>query len=334
MGGKLWNLPRMPRDTYLEVEASVRRALDDRLPGQYRIPRYYGDKPDFGDMDVLVAERPDWGALRAEMVGALGITETKAVGHVFSTVYRGLQTDFFAVPEPFLESAYTFMCFNDVGNFVGRICRRFDLKYGERGLTYVYRRAGGNYTKDLEVTRDFARTCAFLGLDHAAWVTGFASLPQVFEWVIASPWFSVAPYLDDVDSALRRRATERTTVARFIDYLREKGVEKRFAFEDRAAYLPVVAAAFPEADLPGQMAREQAAEARQAELARKFSGKRVMRVLPGLEGKALGELMVRFKESFPDFEAWVLGTPEEEIEARIRAFVAEAPTPSARFRPR
>ena len=322
MGGKLFNLPRMPRDAYLEVEGAVRRYLDEKLPGQYRIPRHYGDKPDFGDMDVLVAARPDWDAVRAAITHDLGITETRAVGHVFSTVYRGLQTDFFAVPERFLESAYTFMCFNDLGNFIGRICRRFDLKYGERGLSYVYRRAGGNYTKDREVTLDFARTCGFLGLDHAAWRAGFASLPDMFAWVVASPWFSVAPYLDDVDGPLRKRAAERTTVSRFIAYLREKGVDKRFAFEDRAAYLPLVVATFPEADLPGQIAREQAAEVRQAELARKFSGKRVMRLVPGLEGKALGELMVRFKASFPDFEAWVLGTAEEEIDARIRAFAA------------
>ena len=44
MGGKLWNLPRMPRDAYLAVEAEVRRYLDAKIPGKYRIPRYYGDK--------------------------------------------------------------------------------------------------------------------------------------------------------------------------------------------------------------------------------------------------------------------------------------------------
>jgi hypothetical protein len=85
----------------------------------------------------------------------------------------------------------------------------------------------------------------------------------------------------------------------------------------------MVMAAFPEADLPGQIAREQAAEARQAELAAKFSGKRVMRLVPGLEGKALGELMVRFKGSTPDFEEWILATPEDEIDAAIRAFAAK-----------
>src|SRR5580765_265519 len=101
----------MPRAEYLAREAEVRRRLDDLLPGGARIPRAYGDKPDFGDMDILVADRPDWTAVRAELFGALGITETKSIGHVSSTVYRGLQTDFFLVPARTLDAAYDFMSF-------------------------------------------------------------------------------------------------------------------------------------------------------------------------------------------------------------------------------
>lgn len=325
MGGKLWNLPRMPRAEYLAIEADVRRYLDRALPGQYRIPRYYGDKPDFGDMDVIVASRPDWEDVRTQLVRDLGITQTKAVGNVLSTVHRGLQTDFFLVAERYLESTYTFMSFNDLGNFIGRICRRFDLKYGERGLGYVYRRAGGNWQVELEITQDFARICGFLGLDHAAFVAGFGSLSAVFDWVIESPYFSVAPYLDEVGSNLRRRAQERTTVARFIAHLRERGVDKRVAFDDRKSYLPLVMAAFPEADLGAQIERERAAEERQARITAKFSGKRVMHLVPGLEGKALGELIQRFKASFDDFEGWLLAAPEDEIDRRIRAFARREP---------
>jgi hypothetical protein len=326
MGGKLFNLPRMPRAGYLDVEADVRRYLDRKLPGQYRIPRAYGDKPDFGDMDVLVASRPSFEAVRAEIVRDLGITETRAIGHVFSTVYRGLQTDFFTVPERYLESAYQFMCWNDLGNFIGRICRRFDLKYGERGLGYVYRRAGGNYQADLEVSRDFSRICGFLGLDHGAWQAGFGSLPEMFEWVIASPYFSVAPYLDETKSNLARRG-DRTTVAGFVAYLRERGVDKRAVFQERGSYLPLVMAAFPEADLGAQIAREQAAEARQAELRARFSGERVMRLVPGLEGRALGDFIRDFKASCDDFEAWLLATPEDAIDERIRAFATPGAPP-------
>jgi hypothetical protein len=322
MGGKLFNLPRMPRDAYLEVEAAMRRYLDGRLPGQYRIPRCYGDKPDFGDMDVIVPIRPDWDTVRADLVRDLGIRETRAVGHVFSTVFRRLQTDFFAVPARYLDSACTFMSFNDLGNFIGRICRRFDLKYGDRGLSYVFRRADGNYRIDLEVTLDFARICAFLGLDHSAWAKGFGSLPEVFAWVVESPYFSVVPYFDETKSNLQPRAAERTTVARFVAWLRAEGVDKRPVFADRASYLPMVAAAFPEADLPGQIAREREAETRHRAFIEKFNGKRVMQLVPGVEGKALGELIMRIKASVPDFETWVLATPQEKIDATVRALAA------------
>jgi hypothetical protein len=322
MGGKLFNLPRMPREAYIEVEAAMRRYLDSKLPRQYRIPRYYGDKPDFGDMDVILPIRPDWDAIRADMVRDLGIRETRADGNVFSTAFRGLQTDFFTVPARYLESACTFMSFNDLGNFIGRICRRFDLKYGDRGLDYVYRRADGNYRADLEVTLDFARICAFLGLDHDAWSEGFGSLPEMFAWVVESPWFSVAPYLDEIKGNLQKQAAERTTVSRFVGWLRVEGVDKRPVFADRASYLTMVAAAFPEADLLAQIAREQEAEARHRAFTEKFSGKRVMRLVPGLRGKALGELIVRLKASMLDFEAWVLATPQEEIDATVRAFAA------------
>lgn len=322
MGGKLFHHPRMPRDEYVEREAAVRAYLDDKLPGQYRIPRYYGDKPDFGDMDVLVAARPEWGALRDEIRRDLGVTDVKATGRVYSMSYRGLQTDFFAVPARYLDSTASFMSFNDVGNFIGRICRRFDLKYGEEGLAYVYRRASGNYTKDLELTQDLARTCAFLGLDHPRWVNGFATLDDVFAWVIESKYFSVAPYLDEREGSMKDRAQVRPTVQRFIAYLQDRQIDKRVELGDRKANLPIVLAAFPEVDLAGMIAAERAAEAHRAALNEKFSGQRVMRLVPGLEGEALGAVIMALKRAVPDFDAWVEATPQDELDAAIVAAAA------------
>jgi hypothetical protein len=238
--------------------------------------------------------------------------------------YRELQTDFFAVPERYLDATYAFMSFNDVGNFLGRICRRFDLKLGERGLVYVYRRAHGNYVVDLEITTDFARVCAFLGLDHAAWLEGFAGLEAVFEWVIACPYFSATPYLDGGEDAIKARARTRTSVARFIEHVRARGIDKDYAWADRHTYLPQVIAAFPEAALAERIAAERVLEERELRVREKLDGKRVMRLVPGLEGKALGEVMLQLKRSTTDFEAWVLETSQDDIDARVRAIAAAA----------
>ncbi len=323
MGGKLFQLPRMPRAQYLEIEADVRRYLDEKIPGRYRIPRYYGDKPDFGDMDVILAKTchsGEWDQLRADILRDLGITEYKSIGHVFSTSFRGLQTDFFMVPAEDLETTYTFMSFNDLGNFIGRICRRFDLKYGERGLEYVYRRATGNHHVNLEVSQDFHETCRFLGLDHDAFQKGFGSLHEVFDWVISSPYFSVAPYIDETSSNLQKRAADRTTVTRFIAYLRACNIDKRPEFRDRVSYLDDVISAFPSADLGRKIQQERDAEARSIVFAKKFNGKRVMCLLPGIEGEKLGALIRQFKVSIEDFESWVVHADEAEIDARILSF--------------
>jgi hypothetical protein len=319
VGGKLFDLPRMPRAEYLAREAEIRAYLDRVMPGAYRIPRYHDAKADFGDMDVIVATSEDWGERRQQIAADLGITQVKIVGHVFSTVYRGLQTDFFAVPARRLDSMHAFMSFNDVGNIIGRMCRRFNLTWGEDGLSYVHRRASAeSYRADLPVTQDFARVCAFLGLDHAPWVRGFADLDALFTWVTASPYFSVAPYLDAEISK------PRPTIERFVAWLRERGMTQRPAFGDKASYLPQVIAAFPEADLAAQLAVEHAKEARAIALRAKWSGKLVMQLRPELQGAALGEFIQAFRASLggPEaFEAWVLGASDDDIAARIRAFV-------------
>lgn len=303
------------------LESGLRIYLDKKLSGDYRIPRAYGDKPDFGDMDILVPVRPDWLELRQEIVHDLEITQHRAVGHVFSTVYKGLQTDFFAVPEQYLDSTYRFMSFNDLGNFIGRICRKFNLKYGEHGLSYVYRRSSNeNYKVDLEITQDFQKICAFLGLDYTVWEKGFENLDALYRWVIKSPYFSVVPYLDEMKGNLKARAQERTTVTKFVDWLTENNIGQRPGFTERSNYLPMILETFPEAKLDEKLEQERLKEIRDLEIAHKFSGKLVMKLLPHLEGKALGEFIMKFKESFSDFESFVFSSSEAEIEESLLEF--------------
>jgi hypothetical protein len=325
MGGNLFKLGRKPRREYLEIERAVCAYLEEHAPGQFRVPRYYATKPDFGDLDVIVPHgllerQPDFfERLRSD----LGVTRFKSVGRVHSTVYRDFQVDYFRVPDDLLESTYNFLSFNDLGNLIGRICRRFNLKYGEEGLHYVYRREDGNYRRDLEVTRDFERVCAFLGLRFEAWVQGFQTLEAMFEWVIESPYFSVRPYLEGSSDPVLARARVRPTVQRFLSFLQERGIEKTFAFKDRSEYLLEVEHAFPEANLRAQIQTERQLEARAAAFQGRFNGQFVMALLPQLSGRALGEFIVAFKRQYADFETYVLETPEDELRTAILAFFTQ-----------
>ena len=321
MGGNLFGLGRLPRAQYLALEERLRTYLDVKLGQHYRIPRYYGSKPDFGDVDIVVSEAAittTWADLRAEITADLGITRSQSTGAVFSTVYENFQVDFFVRPQHSFEATNNFLCFNDLGNLLGKIFRRMNLKYGERGLQYVFRRTDGNYKRDIEVCHDIDRICAFLELDAAPWHAGFETLEEMYTWVVSSPWFSVAPYRDP-GRTMRARAKNRPTIQRFLVWLDETGTDKTCEYPSREAWLPRIVAAFPDAGLMAVIAEEQAWEARVLAVKQRFGGKRIMTLIPELSGQRLGAFIPTFTDGFADFETEMSVMDPAEVDRRILA---------------
>jgi hypothetical protein len=325
MGGNLFKLGRLPKARYLEIEGELKHYLDQKLGDLYRIPRYYRDKPDFGDADIIVSDaaiQTSWQDLRMELIVDLGIKEHKSLGAVFSTVYQNFQVDFFYREHRYFDSTYNYLSFNDVGNILGKIFKRFNLKYGEQGLLYVFRRADGHFQKDLEVSQDFERIFAFLQLDYAHWLRGFDTLDELFRWATASPYFSIQPYQEQ-DATTSQRVKERTTMRRFVEWLEEQGVSQKFEFEaDRDAYLPMIAAFFPEGHLLEKIELERQREAYVLRVREKYSGQVIMRLFPDLQGKALGDFMRSFEAQWADHEAVLAGMDGEEIADQLRLFKA------------
>lgn len=324
MGGNLFKLGRLPKAEYQAIESKVSNYLDIHFPGNWRIPRYYGDKADFGDLDILLSSDAlagaDWTEVRDRIATDLGITTTKSTGHVFSTVYENFQVDFFLRKARFFESTYQFLCFNDIGNLIGKICRRFNLKYGEQGLAYVFRRQDEHYKKDLPISADLSAIFGFLGLDHQQWLKGFANRDEMFHWVVESPYFSVVPYQQQ-SKTFEKRAKERATIQAFLAWLEANQIDKVYEYEaDRAAYLPQIAAHFPEANLLEAIQAEKEREAQVIAIRAKFNGRIVMELIPSLSGKALGQFIMQFKAQWPDPDQWLSKASPETIKAKILAF--------------
>jgi len=310
----------MPRAAYLEREAELRSYLTRKIGVEaFRIPRYYGNKADFGDMDIVVnakaASGSTWESLRAQIVGDLGIEQTQSAGPLYSTVYRGLQVDFFLREDSEFLSTASYLSFNDAGNLIGKICRRMGLKYGEDGLSWVYRRANdGHYRRDLLVSKDFEKIYGYLDLDYQRWQQGFDSLEDIFEWVMASRYFSVEPYLEP-GKRIRERTKVRPTIKRFLEYLEEHSIAKRYVYEEHSTYLVQVDQFFPEAQLLAQVQAEDDKAVRDQQLKERFSGKRVMNLLP-LRGQALGAFIREFHKHYSDDE--ILAMDASKIDDTIR----------------
>ena len=324
MGGNLFKLGRLPKADYLRLENKVVAYLDEKLPNAYRIPRYYTNKADFGDMDIILCaeELPKaWPLFRLEIAKELGITQYKMSGQLFSTVLEGFQVDFFLRARTHFETRYHYLSFNDIGNLIGKIFKRFNLKYGEVGLEYVFRRVGGSYKKDILVSKDFQQIYAFLGLDYEKWAKGFESREEMFDWVMASPYFSVTPY-DKKEAKLQKRERTRKTMQRFYEYLEEKNIQKTYKYaEHKEDYLPLIVTYFPKSNLIEQIKEERAKEARANVIKAKYNGRIVMSLFPELKAKQLGHFMQLFSESLgEDAEQWLYEWPKEEIIRRLKQY--------------
>lgn len=324
MGGKLFNLGRLPRQEYLELESEVKHYLDQKFPGLYRIPRYYGDKADFGDMDIILSRKAlktDWNDLRQEIISDWGVTDFVLQSHLLSTAYQDrFQVDVFVVNEEHMQATWQFLCYNDLGNLLGKLFRRFNLKYGEKGLSYVFRRADGHYKKDIPIETDLSKILAFLHLDFATWENGFERLEDMFAWVVSGKYFSVAPFLNRSGST-EKRMQQRTTMRKFIEYLVSNEINVHYSFaEDRDEYLPMIYSFFPEAGLSEAIADEKEQERRVLVIRKKFNGHLVKELFPELSGKRLGSFINQFAAQFDDFNREIYEMSPSEISKRLVEF--------------
>ncbi|UQN05082.1 hypothetical protein [Deinococcus sp. QL22] len=321
MGGHLFHFPRLPRAEYLRRERQVRAVLHQLLPGtsagpQWFIPHVHADKPDFGDLDVLVSQDALTAPCLAEFRARLGIRQTRRVQGIESHDFGGFQVDLMATPPAELCTRFEFMSWGDLGNILGRMMRPLGLKWGESGLLYVYRRPDEtHYLRTFAVSLNIDDVLRAAGLDATHWHTGFANEAAMFEWAAGASRFSARPYLSP-EGDFGRRILERPGLQRFADYLKAAGWVAP-AEREPPQPLEVLLSLLPQSGLAAFLQAEAQAAGRDRVRRSKFSGRLVMGLRPELRGKPLGLFMQAFTAS-PDFWEWVDAATPAEIETRIR----------------
>ena len=333
MGGNLFKLGRLPKEKYLDIERELRIYLDQKFGDQYRIPRYFKDKADFGDVDIILShailKNKTWPEIKEEIIEDLQLKKYQTTGTLFSTVYRNFQVDYFLRSVKYFDSTYYFLSFNDLGNLIGKIYRRFNLKYGEEGLVYVFRRANQHYKKDIPVSLNFKKIYQFLKLDNQKWEEGFNSRKEMFDWIVASPYFSIQPYTK-LSKKSEKRAKERTTMKRFLAYLEEKNIKQEYQYlENKEDYLPMIDAYFPEANLVEAIKKEKAREVFLEELKEKYNGKMIMQLFPQLKGKELGAFIKSFQDQYENHEATLHSMTPKDIVDQLKEFHLKYSSPNS-----
>lgn len=330
---------RLPAARYHGVERALVQLLRQRFPAR-RIEAIiaYADKPDFGDLDILVEDGAAYDP--ALLAAALGATEIVANGDVTSVgvqLEEGIfQVDLIKTAAASFDFAARYFGYNDFGNLVGRVAHKFGAKFGHLGLLYQLRDpdTSSHQIAQLSITADFDTALTLLGYDAARYeamrsARQFRTLDDIFRFVIASPYVNRDIYLLDKRSHKARiRDAKRATYKAFLLWLDEQppaslpahcwgedGTPQRQ--EQQAGFLQAAFAQVPAFQHSYHAALAAAARAGQLKL--KFNAALVAGIT-GFSGRKLGAVMLQVRNSFADenaFENFFLEGSDDAITARI-----------------
>jgi len=315
-------LGRVSQAEYLEIERELVKYLEQKFrrdgKASYRIPRFYKSKPDFGDVDILLSDAviEDWKVLQEEIAKDLAVTQYKTKGDLSMAYKDKIQVDVMVCKDECLDSTWQFLCYNDLGNLLGKHYRRFNLLYGEKGLFYVYRRESGGYRKDILLTRDMKKILGFLELSFEEWDSGFDTLEKMFDWVIACKYFTVTPFVE-LTTNTAKRAKLRTTMRKFVQYVQDNNIQKNYEFQPKDTYLPMIMEYFSDVPLADLIQHEKTQEEREKAIKSKFNANIIMKRFPDLKGPKLGKFIAYVKAQYDDFDATIVDMEPEAIETAL-----------------
>ncbi|PIQ23222.1 hypothetical protein COW36_19005 [bacterium (Candidatus Blackallbacteria) CG17_big_fil_post_rev_8_21_14_2_50_48_46] len=335
MGGNAFeHLKRLNAADYKIYAQEVKNRLTPHFKKIREIP-YYHQKPDFGDLDLLIEKpRPERRELEKLLIEGFALQTQDIFWNkdIVSFKYENFQTDLiFVAPEHFATAQFYF-AYNDLNNLVGRIAHKFGVKFGWDGLTYQIRTESGHRAQKLQLSTQPAEIYAFLGYDYQRWQKGFENLAEIFEFVCTTPYFNPEIFAyEALNHQNRTRNKKRFTYQEFLTWLDQQSFKAYRFEEDKSVYLIRLHNAFPQADLLGQLkayAQEQAGFEAQRE---KFNGERVM-AWTGLNGQDLGLSIAGFRKHIQtqtqeSFEAWLEPRSAEEIEQSFRNWFSSVTTP-------
>ena len=211
---------------------------------------------------------------------------------VLSFDYNGVQIDFSATQTPAQQQAQLYyMAWNDLGNFIGRVARSINFKYGQDGLTYPIR-VSDHYSVDLHVSADMPRVLEFLGYDANRWAEGFDTREDIFEYAMSTPYFNALYFsLDFQTHQDRVRNKKRKMYQGMMEYLEQKNVKEKpkLTKDQRDAHL-TRASEFFGVDLWNQVDQVFINYNRKEALKTKYNGD-LVREWTNLSGKELGSVV-------------------------------------------
>lgn len=309
MGGHAFGFEaaRMSRDKFVEVSNKFLNYLDEKAE-KIAVVKAYNNKTSFGDIDILVSH--DF--LIDDFIKFLRDIDSRIPnfrnGDVTSFLLHddllneSYQIDVIRTKENQFETSYGYFANNDMGNFMGRIAHKLNMKYGVHGLSIIIRQ-GEKPIGEIMVSTDQRVIHEILGFPE--YKDDFDELVDVFEYIKTSKYFRPEIYLfENQNNKNRVRDKKRTNYNALLDYIKDYTNDTpviKFNQHESVYY-----AQRYNANVVSQYYAILEKQQRLDNYATKFNGNMIMSLID-IKGKSLGDFITRListqptKDQFIDF---------------------------------
>ena len=289
--------------------------------------RCYRTKQDHGDLDVLIKIDNDFKEKNINLKDYVQEHFNPQIIHsnggVLSFDYQNFQIDFIPVSESNWKIAQVYFSYDPLGNAMGKTFHKLNLSYGWDGLKYKYRNFNGRNSHDIIVSKNPRKIFEFGGYDYDRYLEGFDTMEEIFDFIISGKYFNVDIFkMENLSAIDKKRNRKRKSYHEFLKYIETFEIESQYHFpENKNLYLPIIDNYFPEANFLKKIEELDKKDKINRQVSEKFNGKLIMKWIPGLKGKELGNMITNFKKELGDnYKNYILETPQEEIKKQFIKF--------------
>lgn len=305
MGGKALKTTFTRRYQKSEFDSLAKILLpkiQDAFRTKANLIKSYNNKESFGDMDILLMSinkdkdnQQRLGKIKEIIQENFHPNEIKHNGSCWSFDYQELQIDLIITSYSNWEIANIFYSYNDLGNLMGKMFHKFNLKYGFDGLKYIHRK-NDQRLSTISISKNPRKIFDFLCLDYDRFLQGFDEIEDIFEYITSSRFFNPESFkFENLNSINKRRNKRRENYNKFIEYC--KNFTSGFEYnKNKHSYLPIIDAFFPEANLLKNIQKAEEIYNENLLIKTAYNGNIIMNMIPELYGKKLGIAMKSFEE--------------------------------------
>jgi len=313
---------RMDKDEYDDVLALTIARINNShdMTGIAKGVLSVDDKETFGDIDILVVREFFffhffWNDNKHRYKAY------KQNGGVISLLDKqDRQIDLITTPKAIYETHYDYLNYNDLGNFVGRIAKSINLKYGHDGLHLIVRDANDNTRKIGEICVSVNTMFIYQLLDiEPPHRTGYYNMEDIFDMIMDSKYYHKDLFLLEKQSHKARvRDRKRKSYNAFLKYIEENDTSthtrRRYSIFETLDKLP--------ARVGIDYIKQRATYDNKQYEKTLFNGN-IVRELTGLQGKELGAFIGSIKEQID-----IYGDIDKQINALYIAYTWDNNTPN------